>query len=109
MQILYTLIVTGYAKAPQGTSMYEMYKHAGIVLEVDLTEHKIVNAEFTFITELTQNFFRKLLIGYCLADGIEPLIERIQNYYFAPSQQAIIVALQAAIQRYWDNVNQKIT
>lgn len=109
MQILNTVIVTGYAKAPQGTSMYEMYKHAGIVLEVDLIEHKIVNAEFTFITELTQNFFRKLLIGYCLADGIEPLIERIQNYYFAPSQQAIIVALQAAIQRYWDNVNQKIT
>ena len=109
MQILNTVIVTGYAKAPQGTSMYEMYKHAGIVLEADLTEHKIVNAEFTFITELTQNFFRKLLIGYCLADGIEPLIERIQNYYFAPSQQAIIVALQAAIQRYWDNVNQKNT
>lgn len=62
MQILNTVIVTGYAKAPQGTSMYEMYKHAGIVLEVDLTEHKIVNAEFTFITELTQNFSGSCLL-----------------------------------------------
>jgi hypothetical protein len=107
MQALDTVIVTGYAKAPQGTSMYEMYKHAGIVLEVNLKEHKIVGAEFTFVTELTKHYFQKLLIGYCLEDGVEPLIERIQNYYFAPSQQAIIVALQAAIQRYWDNIKQK--
>lgn len=107
MQTLETVIVTGYAKAPQGTSMYEMYKHAGIVLEVDLKEHKIINAEFTFVAELTKNYFQKLLIGYCLQDGIEQLIERIQSFYFAPSQQAIIVALQAAVQRYWDNVKQK--
>lgn len=109
MQKLETVLVTGYAKAPQGTSMYEMYKHAGIVLEVDLKEHKIIGAEFTFVTELTKNYFQKLLIDYCLLDGVEPLIERIQNFYFAPSQQAIIVALQAAVQRYWDNVMQKNT
>ncbi|MEH7417509.1 DUF3870 domain-containing protein [Neobacillus drentensis] len=109
MQTLETVIVTGYAKAPQGTSMYEMYKHAGIVLEVDQKEHKIINAEFTFVTELTKNHFQKLLIGYRLQDGVEPLIQRIQSFYFAPSQQAIIVALQAAVQRYWDNVKQKNT
>ncbi|MBS4193105.1 DUF3870 domain-containing protein [Bacillus sp. FJAT-49705] len=109
MQTLDTVLVTGYAKAPQGTSMYEMYKHAGIVLEVDLNEHKIINAEFTFVAELTKKYFQKLLIGYCLKSGIEPLIARIQSFYFAPSQQAIIVALQAAIQRYWDNVKQMNT
>ncbi|MCM2536122.1 DUF3870 domain-containing protein [Neobacillus pocheonensis] len=104
MQTLETVIVTGYAKAPQGTSMYEMYKHAGIVLEVNLKDHRIVDAEFTFVTEITKNYFQKLLVGYCLQDGIQQLIERIQNFYFAPSQQAIIVAIQAAVQRYWDNV-----
>jgi hypothetical protein len=109
MQTLETVIVTGYAKAPQGTSMYEMYKHAGIVLEVNLKDHKIIGAEFTFVTELTKNYFQKLLIGYCLEDGVEQLIKRIQSFYFAPSQQAIIVALQAAVQRYWDNVKQMNT
>ncbi|WP_066368925.1 DUF3870 domain-containing protein [Neobacillus fumarioli] len=106
MQTLDTVIVTGYAKAPQGTSMYEMFKHAGIVLEVDPKEHTIIAAEYTFVTELTKKHFQKLLIGYCLQDGIEPLIDRIQKCYFAPSQQAIIVALQAAVQRYWDNIKQ---
>lgn len=82
--------------------MYEMYKHAGIVLEVDLQTHTIVGAEFTFVADLTKNFFRRLLVGYNLSNGIEQLIERIQLHYFAPSQQAVIVALQSAVQRYWD-------
>ncbi|WP_126425219.1 DUF3870 domain-containing protein [Brevibacillus marinus] len=102
MERLNTALVTGYAKAPQGTSMYEIYKHAGIVLEVDLKTHKIVGAEFTFVAELSKAFFRRLLIGYDLSQGIEPLIDRIRKHYFAPSQQAVIVALQSAVQRYWD-------
>lgn len=102
MEKLNTALVTGYAKAPQGTSMYEIYKHAGIVLEVDLQTHKIVGAEFTFVAELSKAFFQRLLIGYDLSKGIDPLIDRIRKHYFAPSQQAVIVALQSAVQRYWD-------
>lgn len=107
MEELRTALVTGYAKAPQGTSMYEVYKHAGIALEVDLSSHIIVAAEFTFITELSKDFFQRLLIGYDLTNGLEPLVHRIQEHYFAPSQHAIIVALQSAVQRYWDYRRQK--
>ncbi|CAM3469728.1 hypothetical protein GCM10009865_13600 [Aeromicrobium ponti] len=102
---LESVVVTGYAKAPQGTAMHEVYKHAGIVLEINFTSHEIIRADFTFITDLTKEFFERILIGYSLKDGVEPLLEMIKRHYFAPSQQAIIVALQAAIQRYWDNIS----
>lgn len=102
MKKMTTVLVTGYSKAPQGTSMYEVYRHAGIVLEVELGTHKIVDVEFTMVAELTKNFFKKLVVGYSLADGLDELIDRIKTYYYAPSQQAIIVALQAANQRYWE-------
>lgn len=102
MEKLTSVLVTGYAKAPQGTSMYEMYRHAGIVIEVELGTHIIIDVEFTMVAELTKKYFKKLVIGYCLEDGIDDLIVRIKKYYFAPSQQAIIVALQAANQRYWE-------
>src|SRR5690625_2705129 len=102
MKKMTSVLVTGYSKAPQGTSMYEMYRHAGIVLEIELETHKIIDVEFTMIAELTKNFFKKLVVGYCLEDGLDNLIDRIKAYYFAPSQQAIIVALQAANQRYWE-------
>ncbi|MTW87427.1 DUF3870 domain-containing protein [Virgibacillus dakarensis] len=107
METIKTILVTGYAKAPQGTSMYEIYKHAGIVLEIDFLEHKIVEVEFTFLAELTKSFFSKLVVGYDLTQGIDPLIGRIKEHYFAPSQQAVIVALQSAIQRYWDYTKHK--
>jgi len=106
MEHMHTVLVTGYSKAPQGTSMYELYKHAGIVLEIDFRTHEIVDVEFTFVAKLTNDFFKRLVIGYNLSNGIQGLIERIRKHYFAPSQQAVIVALQSAYQRYTDYCRQ---
>ncbi|MFJ7827861.1 DUF3870 domain-containing protein [Psychrobacillus sp. NPDC096623] len=104
MQQLNTLLVTAYAKAPQGTAMYETYKHAGIVLEIDKLTHKIVDAEFTFITELAQNFFKRMLIDFDFTADINILIERIEEHYLAPSSGAVIVALKSAQKRYLEKI-----
>ncbi|MGG0717006.1 DUF3870 domain-containing protein [Robertmurraya massiliosenegalensis] len=100
-----TVLVTAYAKAPQGSAMYEMYKHAGIVLEIDINTHEIVDAEFTFIAELTKNFFRRLVVGYNLSHGIEELVERIESHYFAPSSNAVVVCLKGAYKRFYEKIN----
>lgn len=97
-----TVLVTGYSKAPQGTSMYERYKHAGIILEVNLDTNIIENASFTFISDLTKDFFERLIVGYDLSKGMDDLVDKIRNHYLAPSQQAVIVALKSANQRYWE-------
>lgn len=104
MQQLNTLLVTAYAKAPQGTAMYETYKHAGIVLEIDKLTHKIIDAEFTFITELAQNFFKRMLIDFDFTSDINILIERIEEHYMAPSSGAVIVALKSAQKRYLEKI-----
>lgn len=104
MEKISSILVTGYAKAPSGTSMYEVYRHAGIVIEVDMLTHKILNVEFTMIAQLTKEYFNKLIVGYDLSQGLDDLIKRIKKYYVAPSQQSIIVALQSAIQRYWEHL-----
>ena len=94
-----TVLVTAYAKAPQGSSMYELYKHAGIVLEIDLQTDRIVDAEFTFVTDLAKRFFRRLVIGYSLTE-VDELIQRIEKHYFAPSVDSVITALKSASKRY---------
>ncbi len=101
-----TVLVTGYSKAPQGTSMYEMYKYTGIVLEVHKESNVILDVEFTFVSSLAQNYFRRLVVGYDLSKGVQPLIDRIKEHYFAPSQQSVIVALKVAYQRYYDFLNE---
>ncbi|MFC7391606.1 DUF3870 domain-containing protein [Scopulibacillus cellulosilyticus] len=104
---LKTALVTAYAKAPQGSAMYEIYKHAGIILEIDMSTHEIVNAEFTFIADLTKDFFKRMMVGYNLSNGIDDLVKRIEAHYFAPSTNSVIVALKAAYKRYFEKIQSK--
>jgi hypothetical protein len=102
-----TLLITAYAKAPQNTSMYENNKYAGIVLEIHKESHIIINAEFTFVTTLAQDYFKRMIVGFDFSKDISPLIEKVKSDFLAPSQQAIIVALKIAHQRYTDSIEDK--
>lgn len=95
-----TVLVTGYAKAPQMSVMYEKHKYAGVVLEINISRNIIVNADFTFVTTLANDYFKRLVIGYDLNEGLDKLISEIESRYFAPSTSSLIVALKAAIRRY---------
>lgn len=104
MKSLDTILLTAYAKAPQGTSMHEVYKHAGIVLEITKETHLIVDAEFTFVTQLAQKYFKDLLIGYDFSQPLDDLIIRVQEHYYAPSTGSVVVALKTAHQRYIESI-----
>lgn len=98
-----TVLITGYAKAPQGTSMHQLYGHVGIVLEVNPLTDTIVGTEFTFVTDLAKSFLSRLLKGQRLQPDIQQLSDLVKRHYLAPSQQALIVALRVATQRYFDS------
>lgn len=103
-----TIMVTAYAKAPQNTSMFEVYKYIGIVLEIDRNSREIVNAEFTVITDLAKDYLKRLFIGYNMDDGVEGIIKRIESSYFAPSTNSFNVALKSVFRRYEDIVFKKL-
>lgn len=95
-----TVLVTGYAKAPQGTSIAATHGYVGIVLLIDRDRETIVAAEPTFITGLAQKFISELLVGYDVRKGEEGLRDEIRRRYLAPSQHALVQAIQNAFQRY---------
>ena len=99
-----TFIVTAYAKAPQNTAMYEVYRNIGVVLEIDWETRTVVDAEFTFITNLAQAYFRRLIIGYNMDAGVEMLLQQVDTNYYAPSVNSIGVALKSAFRRYEERV-----
>lgn len=103
-----TIIVTAYAKAPQNTSMYEVYKHIGIVLEIDRESREIVDAEFTLITNLAKDYFKRLFVGYNMDDGVNGILQKIENSYFAPSTNSFSVALKSAFRRYEERALNKL-
>lgn len=95
-----TILVTGYAQAPKGSSMYEAYKTTGIILEINPDNHTIIRAEYTFLTDLGKSYTSRLIAGYDLSRGIEPLVERIQSHCFTASTDSMVMALRIAYQRY---------
>lgn len=97
-----TVLVTGYAKAPQGTAMQQLYSFIGVILEVDPQENRIVDAEFTLLTNVARRFFENLIVGSNL-DDLNTIIVEIRERYLAPSREAMINAIQKAAQRYWEN------
>jgi hypothetical protein len=95
-----TVLVSGYAQAPRGTGMSEMMTWVGVVLEIDVTTHRILRADGTFLTELARTYFRETVLDYRLTDGFDGLAARLAERFQTPTKPALIVACQAAYQRY---------
>lgn len=102
-----TVLVTAYAKAPQQTAYYEIYKYIGVVLEINKETHIVTDASATFMTPTAQNYFTRLVVGTNFKEDISELLEEIKANYLAPSQNSLLVAVKVAHQRYADNLRGK--
>ena len=50
------ILSTGFAQLPKGTPLYEMQRIIACVLVIDTVEEIIVEASFSFIMNLTNEF-----------------------------------------------------
>lgn len=95
-----TVLVSGYAQAPKGTGMSEQMTWVGVVLEINCKTHRVLRADGTFITDLAGNFFSEKVLGYNLLEGFDGLANILEMHMHTPSKSALIMACQAAFQRY---------
>lgn len=95
-----TIFITGYARIPQGITANQLYRVLGVGLEVNPQSEEITDADCTLATSVGRDFFRKLVIGYNLRHGVEPLVEVFESRYFGSARKAIIAALRIAGRRY---------
>lgn len=90
---MHTYFIAGHAKLPQGMAARNVYESITITLEVDFKYGVIVDASCTLATEHGREYIRQLLRGYCLDDGIAPLIDQVQMHYRGKAGHAIQAAL----------------
>ncbi|MEL7565692.1 MAG: DUF3870 domain-containing protein [Dehalobacterium sp.] len=95
-----TIILVGHGALPQGMAAKGIYDHLAIVTEIDCKYGVIVNAQCTLITELANNVINNILKGYCLQDGIDPLINEIINVYRGAAKNAVIASLKDLYREY---------
>jgi len=98
-----TILVTGFAQLPKGTTMYEQYKIIGAALLINLDTTQIIEAELTFIADLPNKFLNSIIEGYYLNQGVDPLFEEIKKRFGTPSQGAVLQAIRSAYDRYIEN------
>ena len=98
-----TILITGFAQLPRGTTLYEHYKTIGVVMVVNHKTKIIEDVEFTFIADLTNYYLSSLIKGYDLNNGIEPLTKKIRSHCLIPSQGAVIQSIKSAWDRYQES------
>ena len=104
-----TILLTGYAPAPKGTVMQEKQRLFGVVLEVDLRTHRIVNADVPGVTDLSRDFFKRVAIGYNMSEGVGPLCDKVRARYWTSSTDSLIACLKLIAQRYEEGLKRLVS
>lgn len=94
------ILVGASAQTAKGSSVYEAYKTVSVQLLVDRKTECIVKSHFNLISPLTQKFLEECVKGHCMAEPIDPLLNRIRASVALSSAGAVIQALKNTFERY---------
>lgn len=95
-----TIIITGYAKLPEGTTAGAIYHVLGVGLEIDPDTHVVVSANATMASDLGRGFVTSCLLDHCLKDGIDGPMGEVQRRYWGRAKKAILAAMEDAYRQY---------
>ncbi|WP_339160821.1 DUF3870 domain-containing protein [Siminovitchia sp. FSL W7-1587] len=96
------VLTAGFAQFPKGTPIYETQKVIGAILIIDKSTDMIVDASFTFILKMTNEFISSLVRGKCIKNGVEEIIQEVETKLLIPGQRAVIQSIITAYERYQD-------
>lgn len=94
------VLSAGFAQFPKGTPIYETQRVIGCILIIDIETDTISDATFTFITKTTNTFLASILEGKSLTDGVDPIIENLNQRVFFPGKKAVIQSVINAFKNY---------
>lgn len=96
------ILLATNAKLPAGTAAKQVYENMTVVLIVERGSGRILEADCSYVTRAARDFVSRLLVGYDLHQGPEPLVAVIHEVYFGPMKKALISALRTLAAQYAD-------
>jgi Domain of unknown function (DUF3870) len=94
------VIVTGYAKMPEGTAARRLYEQLTLGALVDIETHTVVRATSTLVTDVGRDWVEDVLTGVELFSGYDEFIARVQAEYWGQAQSAIVQCFRDLVRRY---------
>lgn len=95
-----TIFITGYAKLPSNITAEKLYKVIAVGVEIDPHTGIIVDCDCTLATVVARSFFRKLVLGYNLSNGIEGLTKIFEIRYHGSARKAIVTGLRIMYEKW---------
>ncbi len=93
-------LVAGGAQTPRNTNLNDVYQTVSVQLLVNKKTKIVEDANVNVISDLTAGYFRDSVIGYCVDDPIEPLLDYLKDHMLTPATGSTIQALRSAVLRY---------
>lgn len=94
------IVLSGHAKLPQEAAARAVYEILSIVVAVEPRHGVIVQVDATLVTAPAKAFLRDLLLGACLADPAEPVLEHVQRHYWGGAKRALLAAIRELYDRW---------
>jgi hypothetical protein len=102
------VLVTGYAKLPQGITAAELYTIVGVALIVDRNTGEIKEVDCTLVTTLAREFVKKIILGGNI-NVLEPIEAEFERSYLGSAKKALISALRTCGEKYRQiNLNEEL-
>ncbi|MFC7392783.1 DUF3870 domain-containing protein [Scopulibacillus cellulosilyticus] len=87
-----TMMIAGHAKLPRGMAARDVYETLTVTAEIDPHFGVIIEASCTLATDHAQNFINDLLKGYSLREGLDAILDVINNGYHGKAKDALMAA-----------------
>jgi hypothetical protein len=93
------ILITGYAKLPQGITATELYTIVAVGLVVNRDTGEIINSDCSLVTQVARDFVRMLVQGKSLKH-IEDIEAVFNARYFGSARKALLCALHSCVGKF---------
>lgn len=93
------ILITGYAKVPQGLAASELYTTIALGLLVNKSTGEILDVDCSLVTQIARDFVRQLIIHKNLNE-LDVIEEALNARYFGSARKALIMALRSCLEKY---------
>lgn len=102
------VLVTGYAKLPQGITAAELYSIVGVALIVNRETGEIYEVDCTLVTSVAREFVKSIVVGRNMND-LEAIEQEFERSYLGSAKKAIISAIRTCGEKYRQvNLNEEL-
>jgi len=93
------LLLTGYAKVPEGITLAELYSVIVLAIEIDVATGEILDADCSLMTEVARNVVKKILVGESIKD-IKHIEDKFRIIYHGAVRKALVSTCRICYTKY---------